>query len=79
MEWEKKKKQAAKGGKKKGRKGDKKKKKKQDEEEEENGFHFIAYVPAAGAVWKMDGMERLPRKLGMCHSPAGSASADCCR
>jgi hypothetical protein len=41
-----------------------KKKKKVDDEETENGFHFIAYVPAGGSVWKMDGMERLPRKLG---------------
>ena len=57
---ERKKKAAANG--KKGRKG--RKKKKTAEEEEENGFHFIAYVPAAGAVWKMDGMEAMPRRLG---------------
>jgi ubiquitin carboxyl-terminal hydrolase L5 len=42
------------------------KKRKQDEEffEDENGFHFVAYVPAGGGVWRMDGLERLPRKLG---------------
>ena len=42
------------------------KKRKQEvfEEEEDNGFHFVAYVPAGGFVWKMDGMEVLPRKIG---------------
>jgi len=34
------------------------------EDEEDNGFHFVAYVPAKGCVWKMDGMETFPRKLG---------------
>ncbi|KAI1625493.1 ubiquitin carboxyl-terminal hydrolase L5 [Exophiala viscosa] len=33
-------------------------------EEDENGFHFVAYVPVDGCVWKMDGLEQLPRKLG---------------
>ncbi|RMZ82308.1 hypothetical protein DV738_g1818, partial [Chaetothyriales sp. CBS 135597] len=49
-----------------GANGSRKKRKQREDEsvEEENGFHFIAYVPVAGAVWKMDGMERLPRKLG---------------
>jgi len=32
--------------------------------DDDNGFHFVAYVPAGGSVWMMDGMERLPRKLG---------------
>ncbi|KIX01136.1 uncharacterized protein Z518_10202 [Rhinocladiella mackenziei CBS 650.93] len=44
------------------------KKLKEEEEEEcgdgDNGFHFVAYVPAGGFIWRMDGMERLPRKLG---------------
>lgn len=35
-----------------------------DSDYDENGFHFIAYAPALGAVWKMDGMESSPRKLG---------------
>ncbi len=30
----------------------------------DSGFHFVAYVPAGESVWKMDGMERLPRKVG---------------
>jgi ubiquitin carboxyl-terminal hydrolase L5 len=42
------------------------KKRKDDEDsfEDESGFHFVAYVPAGGAVWRMDGLERLPRRLG---------------
>lgn len=35
-----------------------------DIDNDENGFHFIAYAPALGAVWKMDGMETSPRKIG---------------
>ena len=31
---------------------------------DENGFHFVAYTPAAGSAWKMDGMEAVPRKVG---------------
>lgn len=33
----------------------------------ENGFHFTAYAPCNGAVWKMDGMEPLPRELQVTH------------
>jgi ubiquitin carboxyl-terminal hydrolase L5 len=36
-----------------------------DREDEESGFHFIAYVPAAGSIWRMDGMEAFPRQIGM--------------
>jgi hypothetical protein len=39
-----------------------------DRDGEENGFHFIAYVPANKAIWKMDGMEALPRRIGNCLS-----------
>ena len=35
-------------------------------EEEETGFHFIAYVPINGVVWRLDGMQRQPVHLGMC-------------
>lgn len=31
----------------------------------EAGFHFIAFVPAMGKVWKLDGLERQPQALGM--------------
>ncbi|PYH63915.1 ubiquitin C-terminal hydrolase 37 [Aspergillus vadensis CBS 113365] len=32
------------------------------------GFHFIAFVPALGKVWKFDGLERQPQALGSCAS-----------
>ena len=41
-----------------------KKVKEEEFDDGENGFHFVAYVPAGGIVWRMDGMERLPWKLG---------------
>ncbi|OAG44034.1 hypothetical protein AYO21_01886 [Fonsecaea monophora] len=45
-----------------------KKLKAEDEaDEDESGLHFVAYVPAGGVVWRMDGLERLPRKLGCVH------------
>jgi hypothetical protein len=34
------------------------------EEEDEAAFHFIAFVPAQGIVWKFDGFDDEPRKLG---------------
>jgi ubiquitin carboxyl-terminal hydrolase L5 len=33
--------------------------------EEEPGFHFIAYVPINGHVWRLDGLQRQPVNLGM--------------
>lgn len=36
----------------------------EEEDEEENGFHFVAYVPAYGKIWKLDGLERWPQTLG---------------
>jgi ubiquitin carboxyl-terminal hydrolase L5 len=39
----------------------------------ENGFHFIAYAPALGSVWKMDGMERAPRSLASTQGESTSA------
>jgi len=38
--------------------------KKKKKEEEEPGFHFIAFVPIQGSVWKLDGLDRQPMKLG---------------
>ena len=32
--------------------------------EEESSFHFIAFVPIEGRVWKLDGLERQPHSLG---------------
>ena len=40
------------------------KRKKDVDEEDGNGFHFIAYVPVCGQVWRMDGMEANPQSLG---------------
>jgi len=33
--------------------------------EEDPGFHYVAYVPIAGAVWKLDGLQRTPVKIGL--------------
>jgi ubiquitin carboxyl-terminal hydrolase L5 len=33
--------------------------------EDESGLHFVAFVPVDGVVWRMDGLERCPRKVGM--------------
>lgn len=30
----------------------------------EYGYHFIAYVPAGGYVWELDGLQYKPHKLG---------------
>lgn len=35
------------------------------------GFHFIAYVPAGGHVWELDGMRTKPHKIGKCNTTAG--------
>ncbi|KAL4951338.1 ubiquitin carboxyl-terminal hydrolase [Aspergillus filifer] len=40
------------------------KKHRQEEQEFDAGFHFIAFVPALGKVWKFDGLERQPQALG---------------
>ena len=42
-----------------------KKGKRQDEDETDAAFHFIAFVPAMGKVWKLDGLERQPQAIGM--------------
>lgn len=36
-----------------------------DSEDVDSGFHFIAFVPVEGKVWKFDGLERQPQSLGM--------------
>ncbi|KAL4805254.1 ubiquitin carboxyl-terminal hydrolase [Aspergillus unguis] len=40
------------------------KKRSREEHEADAGFHFIAFVPALGKVWKFDGLERQPQALG---------------
>ena len=36
----------------------------EDADESDAGFHFIAFVPIEGKVWKLDGLERQPQSLG---------------
>lgn len=42
----------------------KSKKRSQASDDSEAGFHFIAFVHAKDQVWKFDGLERQPQKLG---------------
>ncbi|RAL61924.1 hypothetical protein DID88_002413 [Monilinia fructigena] len=37
--------------------------------DEEPGFHFIAFVPIEGVVWRLDGLQRQPENLAMTGSP----------
>lgn len=41
-----------------------KKRKAKSSDENDAGFHFIAFVPIQGKVWKLDGLERQPQSLG---------------
>jgi ubiquitin carboxyl-terminal hydrolase L5 len=41
------------------------KKARNDDYEDESGLHFVAFVPVNGVVWRMDGLERCPRKVGV--------------
>ena len=38
-------------------------------DESDAGYHFIAFVPIDGKVWKLDGLERQPQNLGKAQSP----------
>jgi len=38
--------------------------KRKKKDQEEPGFHFIAYVPINGTVWRLDGLQRQPINLG---------------
>lgn len=42
----------------------KKRSKAQDSDDEDATFHFIAFLPAMGQVWKLDGLERQPQAIG---------------
>ena len=33
------------------------------------GYHFIAFIPVDGKVWKLDGLERQPQNLGRAQRP----------
>jgi hypothetical protein len=47
----------------KGRKN-RKKAKPVDNDDDESGLHFVAFVPAMGQVWRLDGLERNPTSIG---------------
>src|SRR5437667_12706720 len=36
---------------------------------EDQAYHFIAYVPADGTVWELDGLKRHPVRLGEFYNP----------
>ncbi|KAJ5930741.1 hypothetical protein N7466_006234 [Penicillium verhagenii] len=44
----------------------KKRHKGQDTNDSDGSFHFIAFMPVMGQVWKFDGLERQPQSLGEC-------------
>jgi hypothetical protein len=50
--------------------------KKKKADENEPGFHFIAYVPIDGAVWKLDGLRRQPENLGILLFPFDTSEDD---
>lgn len=33
--------------------------------ETDSAFHFIAFVPVGGQLWKLDGLDPQPRNLGL--------------
>lgn len=37
---------------------------KETEDENTEGFHFIAYMPIQGHVWRMDGLDKFPQDMG---------------
>ena len=43
-----------------------------DEDYEQGGFHFIAYIPIRGHVWKLDGMDYFPEAIGAFDEDAGT-------
>ena len=45
------------------------KKRKAEDDEDEGGFHFIAFMPIEGGLWKLDGLERQPILLRKCLKP----------
>ncbi|KAI4260854.1 MAG: hypothetical protein LQ352_000009 [Teloschistes flavicans] len=38
-------------------------------DDDDAGFHFIAFVPIQGKIWKLDGLERQPQNLGEVTTP----------
>lgn len=50
-------------------KAKKKQNKKKVNENAEPCYHFVAFVPVRGSVWRLDGLENKPFDLGMIFSP----------
>ena len=44
-------------------------------DDQEASFHFIAYVPVEGTVWKLDGLERQPQSIGKYAQSSESATS----
>lgn len=42
---------------------------KSEADDSDAGYHFIAFVPIDGKVWKLDGLERQPQNLGREQNP----------
>jgi ubiquitin carboxyl-terminal hydrolase L5 len=36
----------------------------QGDDDSDSSFHFIAFMPVMGQVWKFDGLERQPQLIG---------------
>ncbi|CRJ79693.1 hypothetical protein BN1708_000075, partial [Verticillium longisporum] len=51
------------------------KRKKKTKFDSDSGFHFIAIVPANGAVWELDGLKNGPVRLGPVHDDADWVAA----
>lgn len=48
----------------KGEVSSRKRPKKESSDDADSSFHFIAFLPAMGQVWKLDGLERQPQAIG---------------
>jgi len=44
------------------------KKKKNKKPQADSAFHFVAYMPIEGEIWRMDGLDGFPQSLGRCET-----------
>jgi ubiquitin carboxyl-terminal hydrolase L5 len=49
-----------------------------EESSEGNAQHYIAFVPRDGAVWKLDGMNKLPTRIGTYDAEGGESWTAAC-
>jgi ubiquitin carboxyl-terminal hydrolase L5 len=49
-----------------------------EESSEGNAQHYIAFVPRDGAVWKLDGMNKLPTRIGSYDAESGESWTAAC-